>query len=150
MSKFFLDTNFFLDIADSSRARHSKARRCLVELLSTDKELYTSSDILTTIAYFVQKYADLTGYRTTIDIICNDITILCANNEDFILLNKLLEGKSNTIDYEDALQFYLANKYNCSHLVTSDLSFCKTLNTNFETHIIDIETCTELCLGSFK
>lgn len=144
MSSFFLDANFFLDITDASRKRHALASACLEKLLENDAALFTSSDILTTVAYFVQKYADLSSCVTTIDSIVREIKVICAMNDDFISLNSQLAAMTSSIDYEDALQFYLANKQECEYLVTSDNKFCRGFGEGFKTDIIDLEKCQHI------
>lgn len=138
MNKYFLDTNFFLDVADSKRSRHLLAVNCFHQLLAQDSLLCTSSDILTTVAYFVQKHEDLERCLQVMDMIANEVDIVCAGNIDFLKLNHILRNESNKNDYEDALQFYLADKSGCHYLITSDNKFCQHLRESFSPTVIGL------------
>lgn len=139
MNKYFLDTNFFLDVSDSARKRHAAAVACFNGLLEGDATLCTSSDILTTVAYFVQKHEDLARCLDVMEMIANEVEIVCADNQDFLKLNRILRDLTGKHDYEDALQFYLADKSGCSHLVTSDVKFCQGLREVFRPLVMGLE-----------
>ena len=76
MNSIFLDTNFFLDIFDSKRERYPKAKQTLEQFLANDTKLYTSSDIISTISYFLQKKLDLKACVVNIDLIVQEVTVL--------------------------------------------------------------------------
>ena len=139
MNKYFLDANFLLDVSDVARPRHGKAFACLTKLLSGNGMLCTSSDILTTIAYFVQKQNGIERCLEVMEMIASEVEILCADNQDILKLNRLLHASGKKNDYEDALQFYLADKHGCSHLVTSDVKFCQHLRDTFTPSVIGLE-----------
>jgi predicted nucleic acid-binding protein len=74
------------------------------------------------------------------------VTILSADNSDFIILNQLIlqqieENSSLNIDYEDCMQIYLCNKYKCEYILTSDKRFCKGIKENFTVEVIDLDGC---------
>ena len=138
MNKYFLDTNFFLDVADSKRQRHSLAADCFRRLLKQESRLFTSSDILTTVAYFVQKHENLAQCLNVMDMIANEVEIVCANNSDFLKLNLILQSGNSKNDYEDALQLYLADKSDCDYLITSDNKFCQYLREVFTLKVIGL------------
>ncbi|MEA2028784.1 MAG: type II toxin-antitoxin system VapC family toxin [Campylobacterota bacterium] len=145
MSSVFLDTNFFLDIFDASRERHPKAKEALEKFLAEDMELYTGSDILSTISYFLQKRLDIQTTVNTIEYIVQRVSILVANNQDFITLNqnilKLLETDTTlNLDYEDCMQLFLAHKYGVERLLTSDNRFCQKLIEQYSVEIINLES----------
>lgn len=149
MNSIFLDTNFFLDIFDVKRERHSKAKEVLELFLAHKVELYTSSDIISSISYFLQKKLDLKSSVTNIDFIVQQVVILVADNEDFIKLNqiileKLEEDSDLNIDYEDCMQLFLANKYEVQNILTSDKRFCKGIEGNYFVNILDLEDCHRL------
>lgn len=146
MNSIFLDTNFFLDIFDVKRERHLKAKEVLELFLANSVELYTSSDIINTISYFLQKKLDLKSSVINIDFIVQQVTILIADNEDFIKLNQMilqkLEEDSNlNIDYEDCMQLFLANKHEVENILTSDKRFCKGIEGNYFVNIVSLENC---------
>lgn len=140
MNKYFLDTNFFLDVADSKHQRHLLAADCFRRLLEQENRLFTSSDILTTVAYFVQKHENLEQCLKVMDMIASEVEIVCATNNDFLKLNHILQTENSKNDYEDALQFYLADKSECHYLITSDNKFCEHLREVFTTEIIGLST----------
>lgn len=140
-----MDTNFFLDIFDISRKRHLKAKEALEKFLANDTQLYTSSDIISTISYFLQKRLDIQTTVATIDYIVQKVSILVANNQDFIILNKsILELlKTDTtlnLDYEDCMQLFLAHKYSVEQLLTSDTKFCQKAIEKYGVKIVELDT----------
>lgn len=139
MNKYFLDANFFLDISTEDRPRHSAAAACLNKLIDSECALYTSSDILTTIAYFMQKQQGIERCLEVIDMIAHEIEIVCAGNQDILKLNQILHTSGQNNDYEDALQLYLADKSGCTHLITSDAKFCQHLRDSFSPTVIGLE-----------
>ena len=146
MNSIFLDTDFFLDIFDKKRERHLKATEVLKLFLSNSVELYTSSDIISTISYFLQKKLDLKNSVTHIDFIVQEVIILVADNEDFITLNQIIlqELEDNidlNIDYEDCMQLFLANKHQVQNILTSDKRFCEGIAENYFLNIISLEDC---------
>ncbi len=146
MNSVFLDTNFFLDIFDKKRERHPKAKEVLKLFLDNNVELYTSSDIISTISYFLQKKLDLKSSVTNIDYIVQQVTILVATNKDFMELNQIIfqkieEDTKLNIDYEDCMQLFLANKYNVKSILTSDKSFCNGIKQNYNVEVITLEEC---------
>ena len=146
MNSIFLDTNFFLDVFDVKRERHPKAKQTLEQFLDNDVKLYTSSDIISIISYFLQKKLDLKACVLNIDFIVQEVTILSADNNDFIILNQLIlkkiaEDSSLNIDYEDCMQIYLAHKYECQYMLTSDKRFCKGIKEGFAVEVVDLDGC---------
>ena len=144
MSSVFLDTNFFLDILDKKRERHAKAKEVLKAFLDNNMALYTSSDIISTISYFLQKKLNLKDTVINIDFIVQQVSILVATNEDFMELNKMIlekieEDKSLNIDYEDCMQLFLANKHNVKNILTSDKSFCKNIKQNYDVQVVALD-----------
>ena len=139
MTKYFLDANFFLDVSNSERPRYGKALACLNRLIDGDDALCTSSDILTTVAYFVQKQGGIERCLDVMEMIAGEVEIVCANNQDFLKLNRILRDSGKKNDYEDALQFYLADKNGCTYLITSDLKFCQHLRDVFTPEVQNLE-----------
>ena len=141
MKKYFLDTNFFLDVADEQRSRHAEAAQCFRRLLAQETLLFTSSDILTTVAYFVQKHGNLAQCLQVMGMIAGEVTIVCADNNDFLKINRILHDTNPQNDYEDALQLYLADKAGCDYLITSDNTFCQHLRNAFSPQITGLSAC---------
>jgi len=143
MNSIFLDTNFFLDIFDVQRERHPKAKRALEILLEHDVALYTSSDIISTISYFLQKKLDLKSSVINIDFIVQKVVVLVADNADFIALNQMIlqaleKDESLNIDYEDCMQLYLSEKYGVQNILTSDKNFCKQIKEQYKVQVIGL------------
>jgi len=144
MSSVFLDTNFFLDVLDKKRERHSQAKEVLNSFLDNDMALYTSSDIISTISYFLQKKLDLKSTVINIDFIVQQVSILVATNEDFMQLNKMILQKieadsSLKIDYKDCMQLFLASKHKVKNILTSDKSFCKGIKQEYDILVVDLD-----------
>lgn len=144
MSSVFLDTNFFLDLLDAGRRRYPEAKELLELFVAGNTPLYTSSDIISTVSYFLQKRLNIKQAVTHIDLIVRHVTILTADNEDFARLNTLLleafEAHGDmTIDYEDCMQLFLSNKHNIANLLTSDQRFCKGVSEKFPVRIVTLE-----------
>jgi predicted nucleic acid-binding protein len=144
MSSVFLDTNFFLDVFDTKRERHNQAKEVLNSFLDNDMELYTSSDIISTISYFLQKKLNLKSTVINIDFIVQQVSILVATNEDFMELNKMIlekieEDNSLKIDYEDCMQLFLANKHKVKNILTSDKGFCKGVKQEYDILIVALD-----------
>ena len=144
MSSVFLDTNFFLDVLDKKRERHNQAKELLNSFLNKDMALYTSSDIISTISYFLQKKLDLKSTVINIDFIVQQVNILVATNEDFIELNKMIlekieEDSRLKIDYEDCMQLFLASKHKVKNILTSDKSFCKGIKQEYDILVVDLD-----------
>ena len=93
---------------------------------------------MTTVAYFVQKHEDLAQCLNVMDMIANEVEIVCASNSDFLKLNLILQSGNSKNDYEDALQLYLADKADCDYLITSDNKFCQHLRETFTLKVIGL------------
>jgi predicted nucleic acid-binding protein len=146
MNSVFLDTNFFLDIFEVKRERHPKAKKVLENFLANDVQLYTSSDIISTISYFLQKKLDLKTSVVNIEFVVQKVIILSCTNDDFIELNALILNQIKVneklkIDYEDCMQFYLANKHSVKLMLTSDKRFCEGIGENFNVAVVSLDEC---------
>jgi predicted nucleic acid-binding protein len=144
MSSVFLDTNFFLDILDRKRERHPQAKEVLNAFLEKNMTLYTSSDIISTISYFLQKKLDLKNTVINIDFIVQQVNILVATNEDFMELNTMIlekidEDNTLKIDYEDCMQLFLAHKHKVKNILTSDKSFCKGVKEEYDILVVSLD-----------
>ncbi len=146
MNSIFLDTNFFLDIFDSKRERHPKAKKVLELFLENNVDLYSSSDVISTISYFLQKKLDLKNSVTNIGFIVQQVMILSVDNDDFIQLNQIILQKLEmhsdlNIDYEDCMQLFLADKHNIENVLTSDKRFCKGIEGDYSVNIVALDDC---------
>jgi predicted nucleic acid-binding protein len=146
MNSVFLDTNFFLDIFEIKRERHTKAKKVLETFLDNDIQLYTSSDIISTISYFLQKKLDLKTSVVNIEFVVQKVIVFSCTNDDFIELNALILNQIEVneklkIDYEDCMQFYLANKHGVKLMLTSDKRFCEGIGENFNVTVVNLDEC---------
>ena len=141
MNSLFLDTNFFLDIFDKSRQRHSQANNILIKLLENSVSLYTSSDIISTISYFLQKRLSIKDTVLNIGYIVKSVQVLSSTNQDFLELNRLIlkNHADSKIDYEDCMQLFLANKYKIDAILTSDKRFCKGFSKLFNVKLLSLD-----------
>jgi len=106
--------------------------------------LYTSSDIISTISYFLQKNLDLKNTVINIDFIVQQVNILVASNEDFMELNKMIlekieEDSTLKIDYEDCMQLFLAQKHKIKNMLTSDKKFCKGIKQKYDILVVSLD-----------
>ena len=141
MNSVFLDTNFFLDILDKSRPRHNLANSVLEKLIEKNIQLYTSSDIISTISYFLQKRLGIKETVLNIGYIVESVVVLSSTNSDFLELNRMIlkHNENGKIDYEDCMQLYLANKHKIDAILTSDKSFCEGLIKLFNIDILSLD-----------
>ena len=141
MNSLFLDTNFFLDILDKSRQRHSQANNILIKLLENSVSLYTSSDIISTISYFLQKRLSIKDTVLNIGYIVKSVQVLSSTNQDFLELNRLIlkNYTDSKIDYEDCMQLFLANKYKIDAILTSDKRFCEGFIKLFNVRLLSLD-----------
>jgi predicted nucleic acid-binding protein len=141
MNSLFLDTNFFLDILDKSRQRHSQANNILIKLLENSVILYTSSDIISTISYFLQKRLSIKDTVLNIGYIVKSVQVLSSTNQDFLELNRLIlkNYTDSKIDYEDCMQLFLANKYKIDAILTSDKRFCEGFIKLFNVRLLSLD-----------
>ena len=143
MSSLFLDTNFFLDLFDTARPRHTQAKAALTLLLERDTVLYTSADIISTLSYFLQKRFDLKQTVTYLDYIVEQITILSPTNADLLSLDAMLlatlqQTPTLNIDYEDCMQLFLANKHGVEGVLTSDMRFCRGVAERYDVKVVNL------------
>ena len=138
MHSVFLDTNFFLDILDKSRPRHDRANAVLVTFIEHNVQLYTSSDIMSTVSYFLQKSLGIQKTVLSIGYIIESVDVLSLTNSDFLALNEIILKyySGGHIDYEDCMQMYLAHKHRIDAIVTSDKRFCETMRKFFDMDIV--------------
>ncbi len=141
MNSLFLDTNFFLDILDKSRQRHSQANNILIKLLENSVSLYSSSDIISTISYFLQKRLSIKDTVLNIGYIVKSVQVLSSTNQDFLELNRLIlkNYTDSKIDYEDCMQLFLANKYKIDAILTSDKRFCEGFIKLFNVRLLSLD-----------
>lgn len=122
MKKVFLDTNIFIDFFDESRINNEQAKQLIYFLISNEIKIVFSEDMISTIAYLIDKDklpALMSFFKNTItnpyfDIVSfgsSVINMAC----DFYLQNK---G-----DFEDYLQYFCAEKENCTAIYTMDKNF---------------------------
>ena len=112
--------------------------------LDNDMILYTSSDIISTVSYFLQKKLNLKTTVINIDFIVQQVNILVPSNEDFMHLNKMIlekieENSSLKINHEDCIQLFLAHKYKVKNMLTSDKSFCKGIKQEYDILVVDLD-----------
>jgi len=143
MSSLFLDTNFFLDLFDTGRPRHVKAKSTLALLLERDTSLYTSADIISTLSYFLQKRFNLKQTVVYVDYIVEQITVLAPSNADLLSLNAMLlsmlkQTPTLTIDYEDCMQLFLADKHGVEGVLTSDMRFCRGVAERYDVKVVNL------------
>ena len=103
--------------------------------------LYTSSDIISTISYFLQKRLSTKETVANIGNIVESVKVLSFTNSDFLELNRVIlrHNTNSKIDYEDCMQLYLANKYKMDAIITNDKKFCEGISKLFTVDILSLD-----------
>ena len=123
IEKVFLDANILIDIFDDARRYHEVSYKSVEYLINHEIDIYTSSDIITTVYYVLKKQSiNVLGHIKQISLICGLIGFTNNELDDAIIL---LENNKMFSDLEDTIQYLLAKKLNCDLILTNDDSFPK-------------------------
>ncbi|MHB1645196.1 MAG: type II toxin-antitoxin system VapC family toxin [bacterium] len=123
MSKIFIDANVLIDNFDGEREFHVQSYEALNYAIRENINIYTSSDIITTIYYVLKKrFPDVIEYIKKLSVICN---IVGFNNNDLNKAVYLIETDMNNTfkDLEDTIQYVIAKKINCDLIISNDKNF---------------------------
>lgn len=116
--RVFLDTNIVIDLIDSDRKNHQKAKELFTKLIEDGYEIFISEDSITTIYYILRSNKRvLKFFKTIIDrwsVVPFGIEVI-RESIDFAVTNRS--------DLEDTLQCFCAKNNGCSLLITSDKKF---------------------------
>lgn len=120
--KVFLDANIFIDANDKNRAAYTQSLLILEHLVTKQKIIYTSCDLVTTIYYILSK-VNKNHALDNIENINKICKIIDFSNKEIGLTCKLMREDKNYKDLEDTLQVVLAKKENCDLIISNDKRF---------------------------
>jgi len=124
MNKVFLDANILLDLSSKERKFSDYSIKTVKYLLSKRVNLYTSSDIVTTVYYVLVKHTkDKKLSLEVIKEINNYVTLIEFSNREVKEAIELMEKDKNFKDLEDTLQYVLARKEGCQLILSNDENF---------------------------
>ena len=124
MNKVFLDANILLDLSSKERKFSDYSIKTVKYLLSKGVNLYTSSDIITTVYYVLVKHTkDKKLSLEVIKEINNYVTLIEFSNREVKEAIELMEKDKNFKDLEDTLQYVLARKEGCQLILSNDENF---------------------------
>ncbi len=124
MNKVFLDTNILLDLSSKERKFSDYSIKTVKYLLSKGIDLYTSSDIITTVYYVLVKHTkDKKLSLEAIKEINTYVTLIEFSNREVEKAVELMEQGKKFRDLEDTLQYVLAKKKGCQLILSNNRDF---------------------------
>lgn len=124
MDKVFLDANILLDLSSKERRFSDYSIKTVKYLLSKGVNLYTSSDIITTVYYVLVKHTkDKKLSLEAIKEINTYMTLIEFSNREVEEAINLMETDKKFKDLEDTLQYVLAKKEGCQLILSNDEDF---------------------------
>lgn len=126
-TRVFLDTNIMLDLLNTERKNHIKAKSLTDTLIQRDATLLFSEDEISTIFYLSKKSSLINQAITSLKNI--------ETSSYFKIVNFGMECRIKAYnhffkqggDLEDLLQYYTALRENCSMIVSEDKGFPRIL-----------------------
>lgn len=118
--KLFIDSDILLDLFLSRYPFNVYTQKVLQLAESGDLTVSTSSIIVNNMYYFIKKYKDKDTAKDALKHLMKFCSVLPV---DETIVNAALE--SNFGDFEDALQYHTALKFNCEKLLTRNLKHYK-------------------------
>ena len=121
--KVFLDANVLLDLFDDARPLSLYSTKVYTFLLSSsDVELFTSCDLITTI-YYLNSKIDKQSALSNIIAINITLKVVEFSNKEIDETCSLMTQDSDYKDLEDTIQYVLAKKYECDYIISNDEKF---------------------------
>jgi predicted nucleic acid-binding protein len=133
--RVFVDANIILDKYDSKRLSHKFSIMCY-EYLIAHAQIFTSSDLITTI-YYINSKEDKKQALLNIQAISKTLKIIEFSNKEIEESCKLMIEDSDYIDLENTIQYIMVKKQNCELIISN--------NKNFISKKIKILTSEEFC-----
>jgi len=120
--KIFFDTNIIVDIFDDKRVFHQFSLNAHAYIINQGIELFTSSDIITTIYYILSKRDKSLALEQIMDI-NQTLKIIEFSNKEVIQTCNLMKSDSDYKDLEDTMQYILAQNVGCDLIISNDKNF---------------------------
>lgn len=115
--KLFLDVNVLLDFF-LKRGDHQNVKQILLLASERKINLYISSSVIQTVAYYLQKSYDVpTGKHLLLELLKLTNVIEASHETVYQALN------SSFNDIEDAIHYFAAIKYKIDYLISNDKQF---------------------------
>ncbi|HIP02471.1 MAG TPA: PIN domain-containing protein [Campylobacterales bacterium] len=120
--KIFFDTNIIVDIFDDKRVFHQFSLNAHAYIINQGIELFTSSDIITTIYYILSKRDKSLALEQIMDI-NQTLKIIEFSNKEVIQTCNLMKSDTDYKDLEDTMQYILAQNIGCDLIISNDKNF---------------------------
>lgn len=120
--KIFIDANIILDLFNTSRPSHQFSVTLYRYALSSDIQMGTSCDLITTI-YYIDAKTDKVTALSHIEEINKTIHVIDFSNREIAQTCQLMRENPNYKDLEDTIQYILAKKEGCELIISNDKGF---------------------------
>ncbi|MBI5140930.1 MAG: PIN domain-containing protein [Nitrospirae bacterium] len=112
MNGIFIDSDIFIDLL-AKRQHHIEAGELLMMIQEQKVKAYTTPIVLANVDYIITKFANKAVSRRAIKSLRKYVSVLTM---DQTIVDSALE--SEFIDFEDAMQYYSAEKQQMDFIVT--------------------------------
>jgi len=119
--KIILDSNIILDLTLERSADYLDLQKIYENIVDGHLECYTTSIIIQTSAYWIEKKKGVHSAKKILLALLNDITVIEAPHG--VIVSALY---SNMPDIEDAVQYYMAMHHNIDAFISRDKEFIKS------------------------
>ncbi len=120
--KVFFDANIILDVFDPERPSAKESLETYIYILENKIELFTSCDIITTI-YYVYAKKNKMDVLNKIEDTNKTLTVIDFSNREIAQTCQLMQENPNFKDFEDTIQYILAQKEGCELIISNDKGF---------------------------
>jgi predicted nucleic acid-binding protein len=118
--KIFVDSDILLDLLLKRESFVHHSQRLLKKAQEHTVKLYTSTLILANIHYLLNKNTNKTIAKESIRLLTLIISILPFEADD---INSAINSEHT--DFEDTIQFYIAQKHKCDLIISRNLKHYK-------------------------
>ncbi len=122
IKRIFVDGNIIIDIFDKNRPNFQKSTETINKCIDRGIELYTSSDLVTTIYYVLSK-KDKKKALENIKLVSQLFILIPFSNNELTQAINLMTKYKKFKDLEDTLQYILAKEMDCDLILTNDRDF---------------------------
>lgn len=112
MNKLFIDSDILIDLL-AQRENYLQAAALMSIIMDKKAAAYTTPLILANVDYIITKYSNKIKSRKAIKTILKIISIISIDEN---IINKAIESEFS--DFEDAIQYYAAEKQKIDFIVT--------------------------------
>jgi len=125
MTRVFFDANILIDASDKTRPSYNETKLLLDKLMDNIEQytFYTSGDLMTTVYYVLRKKLSKEETLSQIKLINQLIHVVEFGNDEICEAIELMERNKKYSDLEDTIQYVMAKKEKCDHIITNDKKF---------------------------